>query len=246
MGKKGQVTIFIILGILIVVSGIIYFSFRETITEKMRGFSGATAVKEYIDTCFWDSTNGIVYSVGRGGGYVFGPEFSNETGYNYHYIGNQNYFPNLEKIEEEISLYTTITLLSCVNNFESFSEFEINRGKVEITTEIKEKYVEVNLNYPISIRKGNNVVHYEDFEKVIVPVRLGEMHSVVKNLIEENYYGETGVCINCITDLAYEHDFVFEQIYSNGKNLFVLSDFENEETEKPYQFIFLNGGPNEK
>lgn len=245
MNKKGQVTIFIIMAILIVVAGVLYFSFRDTIDEKVGIGVNGEPVKVYVDECLQDVSKEVVYLVGNGGGYVFGPELSNESGFNYQILENESYFPGLEEIEEEISLYTTVILISCLDGFESFSNFEIEAGEAEVFVDILNDSVEVNLDYPISIRKGEEIIRYEDFGQAVVPVRLGEMHFVMGKLISENYYSEEGICVSCMVDLAYEHDFVFENVNFRGEDLFILTDFENERTEEPYRFVFVNGGINE-
>jgi len=240
MNKKGQVTIFVILGILIVVAGVLYFSFRDVVDSSVGGFSGSNQVKVFVDECFEEVSEEAVYLVGEGGGYFISENFSEETGFNYHLYGEENYFPSLETIEEEISLYVATNLFFCINDFQDFSEFEIEYGKIDVSTEIFNDSVEVGLDFPVSVRKGEEVVRFESFDKIIIPVRLGEMHFVLDKLISEDYYGEKGICLSCIDELVYEHNFVFEHVGLGEEDLFLLIDFENEKTEKPYMFVFVN------
>jgi hypothetical protein len=67
----------------------------------------------------------------------------------------------------------------------------------------------------------------------------------LSELISQNYYGEEGICLSCMMDIAYEHNFVFENIVLENEDLFLLIDLENKKTEKPYLFVFVNGGSNE-
>jgi hypothetical protein len=202
-------------------------------------------VKVFVEECFLSVSEDAVYTIGEGGGYFIGPSYSNETGFSYHILGDENYFPSLETMEEEISLYVTVNLFSCINNFENFPEFDIDYGKIDVSTTIFNKSIEIDLNFPISVRKGEEVVRFESFEEVVVPVRLGEMHFVLSELISQNYYGEEGICLSCMMDIAYEHNFVFENIVLENEDLFLLIDLENKKTEKPYLFVFVNGGSNE-
>lgn len=245
MNKKGQVTIFIIIAILLVVTGVLYFSFRDVVDERVGGFSGANSVEVFVEECFSQVSQEAVYVIGEGGGYFIGENFSTETGFSYHIYGDENYFPSLETMEEEISLYTAANLFSCINNFEDFSEFDIDDGKIDVSTKIFNDSVEVSLDFPVSVRKGEEVVRFQDFNKVVVPVRLGEMHFVLSELISQNYYSEKGICFSCFDDLAYEHDFVFENIVLENEDLFLLIDLENKKIEKPYLFVFVNRRPNE-
>ena len=245
MNKRGQVTVFIILGIVIVASAIIYFSFRDSISQKVGGFSGADNVKKFVDECLLSVSEEVVYAVGNGGGYVFGPEFSLESGFNYQFLGDKTYFPSLEEIEEEISLYVTVDLISCLGSFERFSNLEIRYGRGEVSTDILNNSVEINLYYPLSVSKGDEVVRYENFEKIVIPVRLGEMYFVMRDLIDGGYYGENGLCVSCMVDVAFDHRFVFD-VHSHGEEeIFVLSDLENENVEEAYSFVFVNRRPNE-
>lgn len=245
MNKKGQVTIFIILGILIVVSGIIYFSFRETIGEKIGGFSGTNPIKEYVDECLFSVSEDVVYRIGNGGGHFFSPLESDGWGFSYHEVNGENYFPSLKDLENEINLFVMINMFGCLNNFEKFPSLNIEGVEMEVYSEILDDSVEIEINYPLSIRKGEETIRYRNFEKAIIPVRLGEMHFVMSELIQDDYYGSEGICIGCMMDLAYAHEFVFET-YSYGENdLFILQDLENEEVEEIYRFVFVNRGKNE-
>jgi hypothetical protein len=245
MNKKGQVTLFIILAIVIFVSAILYFSFRDTITQRVGGFSGTLAVKEYVEECIFSVSEEVIYAVGNGGGHFFSPEESDGWGFSYQEVNGENYFPNLEDLENEINLFVAINMFGCLNNFEQFTDFEIIEGKMKVVSEILNDSVEIEVMYPLSIKKGDEIVRYEDFEKAIIPVRLGEMHFVMGNLIGENYYNEEGICISCIIDLAYEHGFVFETYNYDNNDLFILQDLENEKTEEPFKFVFVNRRFNE-
>src|SRR3990167_8847197 len=86
MNKKGQVTIFIILAVLIVGGLITYFMFRDrfianSMSEEFR------PVYDYYLSCMEDSTQEGINLLGEQGGYLEVPDF--EPGSSYMPFSNQ-------------------------------------------------------------------------------------------------------------------------------------------------------------
>ncbi|NCN86992.1 hypothetical protein GW932_04100 [archaeon] len=245
MNKLGQVTLFVIIAIIIVASTSAYFIFRKS-SSSVLGEKGSTSgfesVKGFVDSCIDNVTEDVVYMVGVGGGKYYPPVDSDEYGYTYHYNSGNSTFPTKTEIEDEISINTIAKLIYCVNDFENFKDINITSGTIEVNTNILEDEVEIEVIYPLILSKGNVTVTLRDFDKRIIPVKFGKMYSVMGELINENYYSTEGICISCLVDLAYENGLNFETYNYNGNDLFVLSDLEEVNKDKPFRFIFVNRG----
>lgn len=101
--KKGQVTIFVILAILIVAGILLYFVLRKDVPEKIKYSPGTEQIYNFVQECLEDTAEEVIYNVGQGGGYYFPPEFSSDSGIVYYLVNGRNNMPSKEEIENEIS-----------------------------------------------------------------------------------------------------------------------------------------------
>src|SRR3989344_4723678 len=130
--KRGQLTIFIIISILIVAVVVLFFTLKGTL-QKEKPVSPETAkIKNFVQECLDDSLEDVVFKVGENGGYYFPPKVSTPVLEVPYYIkDNKNLMPTKENIENEISKGIARELTFCVGNFELFSpEYEITKGKM--------------------------------------------------------------------------------------------------------------------
>ena len=154
--KRGQVTTFIVLGIIIVASLIGGYFAKDYITKSSweRSYEKslvvpkqAETVKNYVDSCISEIAIKSVDLSGQQGGYVVIPEdqfkdpldrFSNSltifSGFRtpyWYYKANNNVEvfqkPSLNEIEEELSSYMDSSLRECLD-FSGFTGYKIKTG----------------------------------------------------------------------------------------------------------------------
>lgn len=240
MNKRGQVTIFIILAILIVVAALSYFLFRDTITSRV-GNVGGNEVNIYVQNCLEQVTEGAVLEVGQGGGYFERPEFSTSNGITYYYGENEEFhFFLKDGLEEEVSLAVGAKLNECVGSFSEFGNYDkINAGNISVSSEILDEKIKIFVDYPIQLIKGDDVLMLTDFEYEISS-RLGLIYEVVDKMVYEEPL-KKGICLSCNFDHALESGLNIDYFdYGENTVIFVVTDNEIKLGENSFEFIFAN------
>ena len=104
MKKRGQLTIFVIVAILVVGSVLIYFAFQQGLIQQPLN-PDAQEIYNFVQTCIEEEGIKIVYQIGENGGYFFPPNLSLDSGVPIYYESNQIYMPTKEQIQDEISFF---------------------------------------------------------------------------------------------------------------------------------------------
>lgn len=238
MKKKGQVTIFIIIAIILIAAVSLYFIFRDTFSSEGELPSDIENVYLFVEECIENTAEDVIYTIGQGGGYYFPPPFSTDSGIAYYYSNGENYMPSKKQIEDEISYFISSKLFFCVRNFVDFSEFEITQREIETKTEIKDEEVILDVRYPISITKGKSTTIIEDFE-VEIPVRLGVVYDSVSGFLAEDV--EDGICLSCLLNISETHDLYVDMFdYDNETVIFIFKDENLKLNDVAFEFIFAN------
>lgn len=238
--KKSQVTVFILIAILIVILILIYFSIRPDILGP-RISPEARPVYNFVDSCIDKTIQDAIFNIGDSGGYYIVPNRSTTNNVAYYMYEGANYMPSKQRIEREISEYIDEMLFFCVENFVNFPDYKIEQGYVTTETEIKEDFVSIKINYPLSISKDNNTYNFKSFEKE-VDVRLGLIYDIVYQIMQEQMKTPKDICISCIEGLVYEDDDLFVSMdpYDENAVVFSIIDSLSEVHSEAYRFYFAN------
>lgn len=178
--KRGQVTAFIILGMLVVASILgVYFArdyvlksaWERSYEKSLVVPKQAENVKNYIDSCVNDLANRGIDLLGQQGGYIVIPDdplkdpldkFSNaieifpgfKTVYWYYKAKNNlEVFqkPSLGDMEEELAAYIDENLRDCLGSFGNIEGYRIQAGNVKSGVEIKDEEVLVSTDFLVHI-----------------------------------------------------------------------------------------------
>lgn len=233
MAKRGQVTIFVIVAILIVSIVAIYFF----LIQPPKGSEGvySASIYNFVAECIENTAEEAITEIGQNGGYYFPPSTSTETGIPYYYINKENNMPTKEIVENQISLYIRENLFFCTKNFVQFKNYEITQGRINVHTTILEDRVQVEVNYPITLSQGEEQSVIEDFEKEI-EVRLGLVYDSIAEVINSN---ENGVCLTCLYDVAIKNDFYVEMLdYDEHIIIVIFIDRNSQINKEDYRYVY--------
>ena len=243
--KKAQLTIFIIIAILIVAVVVLFFTLRGNLNLSGKPVSPETAkIKNFVQECLDDSLEEVVFRVGENGGYYFLSSASATTPIleiPYYIKNNKNLMPSKEKIQDEISKGVARELVFCIEDFTLFeNEYEITKGKINFPEVIIEpERVLVDVNYPLTIIKGDSKSKLENFNSEI-PVRLGIVYDSVAEFAAEDLK-EEGLCIDCLlisfTSKGLKSNVFWE---TDDTAVFIVRDFESTINEKEFIFNLAN------
>ncbi|MCW8966042.1 MAG: hypothetical protein OQK82_05060, partial [Candidatus Pacearchaeota archaeon] len=229
--KKGQLTIFIIVGIVIVVSIVLYFVLRSGVGQGY-SISQTEDIKTFIDACVDETSVDVIERIGLGGGYYYAQDDSIDgvTIY-YSYYDDKFGVPLREEIEREISDAVTENLFFCLGNFNDFENVELDVGELEVLTTITDESIDLDISYPIRVMSGDNVDVLRDFETRVY-VRLGVIYDSLVGIVEDN---KEGICLTCILD----NDLKLN-VTNLEENTFMFSilDEQSELNDKSYEWDF--------
>ncbi|MBN1644467.1 hypothetical protein JW851_00305 [Candidatus Woesearchaeota archaeon] len=202
MGKKAQVTLFIILGVILLLSiGLVVYLTTQRVVkpveEKLIIPEGTEQVYEYISECVYQTAKEGIIKLGLQGGYVNMPaEIKNTPASRisldpyeafyipYWFYQNQDRTPTLELLQMEIDSYLRQRLQDCVD-FSSFTpQYNVRtRGEFIPKTTITKDKVIVELIWPIEIIKTDKTIQLNKIVKEI-DVKLKEIYDIATTTME--------------------------------------------------------------
>jgi len=211
MKKRGQATLFIILGIIVVAVILFYFVGRQTIfvptatPESLR--SEISSIDQEILECLSDIAPGYIERIARQGGYLATPADTYRL-YNgtpvailcYNIENDErcrNRMLTLKHMEEELAQHMEEDTKSCLNGV--LNKRRNNKGYTILTSEdpelivtITKDKVFVNMEYPLSLKskKTEFTVSSSGTHSLALDYPLGELYDVVLDIIDfETEYG---------------------------------------------------------
>lgn len=206
MNKKSQVTVFVIVGIVIVVAIFLVFYFlgdrvkKDTDVEVVFDESSLDPVGDLVGRCIEQSTNIALEKIGRQGGLIYiNPENSVSFNYPeddeetidsvaYHYRLGVNYAIT-RRVEGELHDYVLDDLKSgnCINPESIEREgFRVEGGvlsDMELEVSIGDERVIMDLGYPITITKGEVSISKSSFTETF-DVPLGRFMDVAEDVVD--------------------------------------------------------------
>jgi hypothetical protein len=216
--KKGQITIFVIIAIAIVALIAIVFLLYNN--GKLSLNISPESDYNSIQDCFKQLGDQALYYIGQTGGYYSSPEMSTEYGNSYYFYENRSFVPSIEIIENETSLFINEAGADCANLHTN----NWSVGNITTQTKIYDDKVVFSINYPISVEKKGRVYSYSDFNFEI-PGRVGTLYKASSEYIQRQVENPSGICINCINDLANKYNIKFITYnYDNDTIIFNLYD----------------------
>lgn len=236
MKKRGQISIFVILAIVIVVILLIYFVVKGNLINKNEINPEIQPIYNYVDNCLEKISEDAIYIIGQNGGYFIYANRSNEVGIPYYFDRGENLIPSKEKLEEELSLYVNEMMFFCTKNFAEFPDYNIKSKEIKTKVEINNEYVTFDLNYPLSINKGENNFVLENFNKKISS-RLDTIYKTAFEIIKEQMLDKENICINCIGDIAYDNNLVVS-INDYDENTIIFSIRDNKIGLKGEEYVY--------
>jgi len=194
MQKKGQITIFIILGfVLLVVFLVLFYSGSyEEIELKSPTDIEAGNFKSFIENCNEiTATKGAYYIAAHNGHYTLPDDYTEEGKYVFNYVYQRskpglNVSLTLDEIEKNYEQYIRYNLHVCTDNFKAFKAIgaDIEEGQVIADATIQTNKILVNTIYDIKVQYKDSYYEIYELEPIEIPVRLGLMYNVSQIILD--------------------------------------------------------------
>jgi hypothetical protein len=217
--KKSQITVFIIVGILMLVVSVMLYYFsnisRDTRTDYgdvILSYDFAQPIYNQLNECFSESGDYSLYHLSMRGGYYDVPLDSAlylwyDVPYYYHYEKG-NIMPSLKNIETEIEKALKNSFFECAQNIiEIYDDVEINFNSLSFEVDIIENYVLFDTIGDIKVKKGD-LVHTIKGLSFDIRSNLNQHYDIAKRIVEFQENNPNYVRIGHITEIGY-----FEKIY---------------------------------
>ena len=237
--RKGQVTIFIILAVVIVVIGVLVYMFYPQIQAGL-GLA-ETNPQAFIQSCIEEKINEDITKLSLQGGSLSPENYVMYDNEKVEYLCYTNEYyktcvvqqPLLKKhIESEIQKGIKEEVDICFDSMgKSFQQrgYDVNLRKGPENIELLPKRVVANFNYSLTLTKGETE-RYNSFN-IILNNNIFELISIANSIIEwESTYGdaETTAYMNYYHDLKVE-----KKKQSDGTTIYIITD---RNTENKFQF----------
>lgn len=202
INKRGQLTVFIVVAIIIVASVALFFVFRETLTlQKLP--SNIEPVYNNFLSCIEENTLAGISVLGSQGGYIYLPEFEpgsrympfssqfdflgNPIPYWYYVSGNnipREQIPSKADMQNQLERFIEEEISDC--DFVPFYDqgFAISQDGANAKVTIRDNVVEVNLNSDLTISSedGSYFINNHD---ISVSSNLGNLYDNARRIYEQ-------------------------------------------------------------
>ncbi|MFC1696800.1 hypothetical protein ACFL1H_00555 [Nanoarchaeota archaeon] len=243
-GKKGQVMLFVIVAIVILLIGVsIYFitsSQKQDISEdeliELRSIS--ENIKLFVDSCLEDVSIPGIFLLGSQGGFIYTYDnilITEDSSIAYHYDYGDKVGPNRDYMEKELSTYIRNTLDVCINEFNDYKELgvEFELGENVVRSTINENDIKIEINYPITIKKDKSQIIISKFN-IRHPFRFGHLLNIKDQIISKLNNNDM-IDLNELADYSAN---VAISLYDNETFIYYLNDKESEFENNYLPFFF--------
>ena len=238
--KRGQVTIFIILGIVIVAIAVLVFLFYPQIQSTL-GFGEETPA-QFLQKCIEDKIEESIHSLSLQGGSIEPENYFMYQGERLEYLCyTSNYYlpcvmqrPLLKQhieseIEDNIREEVSACMIDLKDSFRG-KGYSVQGADEGFEVELLPEVVVVTFDSSINLNKGDESLNYDSI-RVVVDNNLYELVSITTSIINwEATYGDS----ETTTYMNYYHDLKVEKLkQGEGTTVYILS---NRDSGEKFQF----------
>jgi hypothetical protein len=252
--KRGQLTLFIIIGIILIVVIFAYQLFyggirnNEIPFEKRNFGEQSLILKSFIKDCLKIKGQETIIKIGSQGGYYEEPLDTylliGGDILSVYYIDSLTYIPSKSNLEEEISAGLEYEGMECLINLDEFGlEIDYNLNSVKALISEKEIELLIDLNLEISNKEETISLDFKE-EKVFIDSSLLNMNSLASYITISHQLDDEVLDISSFISLAKEYDLLIDIINDPENSLFVnIIDNKTDYYPKNYRFVLLNKEP---
>lgn len=204
--KRGQVTVFIILGITILFFSVILIILNKTYSvPEITSFDDLSSVKDYVEKCLKEETKQGVTTLARHGGSL-SKKTENQFQVTYWQL-IKPLLPTLNHSQTELSKIIIPNFQLCLDNFSYFlkSGMEIEQlSEPQITTKISNDKILTNLKYSLKINYAGKMTELSEFQ-ITTSSNYGKLHNIAREFVSSNLNTGIFFCMSCISRVSAKH-----------------------------------------
>ncbi len=235
MNKKGQVTLFVIIAIVIVVLGFSFFMFKDKLFLKSSNIH-TEEVSTFVQNCIEKSLPIVINEIAESGGYFFSPKYSTESGTPYYYFNNYDLSPSLEQIESELSENLEVLVSLCAEGSQNFTDLKVEFEEANVFSKIEDNKILFSVEYPVNITKEENTYFLKDFGTFEQNTEFKKFYDISQKIIL-SIQQENSLCMSCFSNFALENDLSIN-IENPYNQTFIFSLQERNNLQNKFQLKF--------
>ena len=246
MGKRGQISYFLLWALVIFIVAAFMFSIgRRERTTQVLGYNDKP-IKDFIESCIKQTGKDAISFVSMHGGYYDLPNIHYNIGklnLPYYFYQGINLQPRKKDIEKAISNYVNDNLFFCLRNFVDFKDGEY-MGEIEklnSSSFISDDKVIFTVRFPLTSANKNARQTFDEFSAQISGVRLGIVLNTIDSMNKPDLGYPNTICISCILNYTEKLDLHFNMNRVNQSVvLFTIIDNNTIIDGNPLIFSFAN------
>jgi len=254
MVRKAQISLFIALGIVIIIFVVVIIFLQTSVKEgqkekEIKESFAVTAdglrVSNYVKSCMDLTVKSGVLLIELQGGYTDTPPnyfSSNYSDIAYYYDNGQFSIVNISVIENQLKKYVNANFESCINNFSAFTEkgVVVNAGRPSIDLKIDNLTgIDLSLNYSVEVGRADKKEELSIFRQNY-KYRIGTIMEVAQKILDSVKNDPTLIPVEYMVDLSEQYNVKINALtYYPNKIVYIIEDPEAMTQEKtPFLFLF--------
>jgi len=229
---RAQITIFIIMGILLVLGIILYFSLKGSFSSSS---SKAETIEGYMGDCVERAIKDAIFFNGLQGGYFVSPDDSVafdvlQIPIYWDNTKAKESVPSIATLEDQLGLGIGISLADCVGDLQQFKDkgYEVKIQEFDSAdVTISEKSVSADVVMPIYLTKDGKTTKYQDFSGSVT-FDLMKKYRIVQQAIALQKGVPNDIPLSRYGELAYTEGFSYETIEMPGNIIVYSFSFDND------------------
>lgn len=206
---RGQITVFILLGIVIMIMlGFFLFSPAKIAVESPRTLLDTLPAETQLKSCFDGAAEKAVYYFGTVGGdtdeFAFYYTFDPMYGIPYYYVKGKTYTPSIDASQTIMKHYVEQNFLKCANV--TSPGFQAIVGKPNATVTIEREKVVIHMTYPVRLKAKDRILDLPARYVADIPARLYDMLFIAKTITDRAVRDDLLIHWDYLTD-ATTHDY---------------------------------------
>ncbi len=241
--KKGQVTVFVIVGLLLLFAALGWWLFEkeETFVETPAPpFLGP--VKNSLDQCLERTLNEGLILLGKQGGYYHPPapvETFPVFSVPYYFYQENQVIPSLGTIESELSNYVNDHIRDCDLTVWENQGYHFTLGTPRAVSRFGSSSVILELEYPVKAQKDQQETTLTQFTAT-ARLDFREIYQVLQSLAVKQEEEPQVILVGFLSELAEKHNFQYVTTnLGREKVLYTLYFRQASFSAEPYTFAFL-------
>jgi hypothetical protein len=239
MKKKGLITLFVVIGIVVVVAivGVGYIATKGGIGGTFKGPEELKNLEESIEDCILNQAIKGIWLAGMQGGYITSPiPDSIETPFSTTPFGlkdGKNILLSKKIIEKEISNHVSQALPFCYQPIGTNYVLENEDPKVEV--KIYDDYIKIISKMPIyAVSDSVNYKLNKEYN-VDIPIRLGYIHDLSTQMIDRQIKEKEFVPISYLSQ--FDTEIIFDY-HSDDIVYYMIHDEKSKVNNVTFNFLF--------